>query len=214
WQTWKLSEWATLIEAQSQAFQDHLGRMRSHFTSLNGSWSGKAHDAAYDRIATEHDQDRRLADEVGQLVAALRAADARLAGERRVLLDRVAEAQTPYVLNGNSIDITVTDKWEVTTTSTFAGPVSADALTKLQDEIRARQTAINTAYYNFANAVTEVDQTLNTEAGEIRAKGDLLGNGIDAGTGADAGLTAEQGRLDGETIADGELSPEEIERIA
>ncbi|WP_280257695.1 hypothetical protein [Nocardia abscessus] len=214
WQTWKLSEWATLIETQSQAFQDHLARMRGHFTSLNGSWSGKAHDAAYDRIATEHDQDRKLADEIGQLVAALRAADARLAGERRVLLDRVAEAQTPYVLNGNSIDITVTDKWEVTTTSTFTGPVSADALTKLQDEIRARQTAINTAYYNFANAVTEVDQTLNTEASEIRAKGDLLGNGIDAGTGADAGLTAEQGRADGETIADGKLSPEEIERIA
>ncbi|MET7771425.1 hypothetical protein [Nocardia sp. NPDC005366] len=214
WQTWKLSDWAALIEAQNQTFQDHLARMRGHFTSLDSAWSGKAHDAAYDRIATEHDQDRKLADEVTQLVTALRAADARLGGERRVLLDRVTDAQTPYVLNGNTIDITVTDQWEVTTTSSFAGPVSADALATLQNEIRARQTAVNTAYYNFANAVTEVDQALNTEAGEIRAKGDLLGNGIDAGTGLDAGLTAEQGRADGETLADGKLSSAEIERIA
>ncbi|NEW32984.1 hypothetical protein GV791_10510 [Nocardia cyriacigeorgica] len=212
WQPWKLSEWATLIESQSQAFQDHLGRMRTHFTGLNGSWSGKAHDAAYDRMATEADQDRKLADEVGQLVTALRNADARISGERQALLGRVADAQAPYSLEGQSIIMTVTDQWQVTTTSTFSGKLSTDAVTKLQDEIRNRQTAINTAYFSFANAVTEANQTLDTDAGDIRAKGDLIGNGLES---APAGqLTGEQGKLDGETVADGKLSPEEIARIA
>ncbi|WP_196812256.1 hypothetical protein [Nocardia sp. CNY236] len=109
----------------------------------------------------------------------------------------------------------MSDEWIVTADYRAAGRITEDVRAAVMVEASARQDAINSAYHSFSHAVTEAADAITEASGEIRGRGDLLGNGIDsARVEVDAGLTAEQGREDGETIADGKLSDEEIARIA
>ncbi|WP_446225058.1 TPR repeat region-containing protein [Nocardia sp. IBHARD005] len=216
WQLGRLSEWATNLETANQGYEYQLGRTVSHFQDLHGSWAGKAADAAYGRMDEENNQGRRLATETSELITAVRTGTDRITREREVLLGRVVDAETlPFSIDGKAITFSVGAQWRVLADYTAIRDLTEDIVRQIQAETDSRQGQINSAYFSFATAVEEFATAVTTNAGEIRSRGDILGNGLDvAGTEQTTGLTAEQGRLDGQTIADGKLSPEEIDRIS
>ncbi|MFE9785824.1 hypothetical protein ACFYO7_10630 [Nocardia salmonicida] len=216
WQLGRLTEWATNLETANQAYEHQLGRTVTHFQDLHGSWSGKAADAAYGRMDEENNQGRRLATEISELITAVRTGADRVSREREILLGRVADAETtPFSIDGQSITFSVGAQWRVLADYTAVRDLTEDIVRQIQAETDSRQGQINSAYFSFATAVEEFATTMTTNAGEIRSRGDLLGNGLDvAGTEQTSSVNAEQGKLDGETIADGKLSPEEITRIS
>ncbi|MDO3651250.1 hypothetical protein [Nocardia mangyaensis] len=216
WQLGRLSEWATTLETANQGYEYQLGRTVSHFQDLHGSWAGKAADAAYGRMDEENNQGRRLATETSELVTAVRTGTDRVTREREILLGRVADAETlPFSIDGKAITFSVGAQWRVLADYTAIRDLTEDIVRQIQAETDSRQGQINSAYFSFATAVEEFAAAITTNAGEIRSRGDILGNGLDvAGTEQTTGLTAEQGKLDGQTIADGKLSPEEIDRIS
>ncbi|MFD3705818.1 hypothetical protein ACFWUP_21980 [Nocardia sp. NPDC058658] len=216
WQLGRLSEWATNLETANQGYEHQLGRTVTHFQDLHGSWAGKAADAAYGRMDEENNQGRRLAAETTELITAVRTGTDRVTREREILLGRVADAETlPFSIDGKAITFSVGAQWRVLADYTAVRDLTEDIVRQIQAETDNRQGQINTAYFSFATAVEEFATAITTNAGEIRSRGDILGNGLDvAGTEQTTGLTAEQGKLDGQTIADGKLSPEEIDRIS
>ncbi|MGQ4600540.1 TPR repeat region-containing protein [Nocardia sp. R6R-6] len=212
WRLEKLSEWAGELEADTQEYENQLGKILTHFT--DATWSGKAHDAAADRFTEETDQGRRLSQEILATTAALRVADGRLADERRILLNRVADA----VADGESpIPLTVDDKWTVSVTY-LGAELSAQDRQKVKEKVEHHQGMINGAYYSLMNAVSEVGAAITANAQAIRARGDLLGDGVDAPT-STASDSAALGRDDGEAIRaalrpDGTIDPAVLDQIA
>ncbi|MCC3333404.1 TPR repeat region-containing protein [Nocardia abscessus] len=212
WKLEKLAEWASELEADTQEYENQLGRMLTHFT--DATWSGAAHDAAADRFTEENDQGRRLSQEIRGTAAALRAADARLANERRILLGRVSDA-----LNDpeSPIPLTVDDRWTVAVTY-LGAELPADDRQKVKDKVDHHQGLINAAYYSLMNAVNEVGAAIRAGAQQIRARGDLLGDGIDTPA-ATATDIAELGREDGRAVLaairpDGTVDPAILDQIA
>ncbi|WP_431969585.1 hypothetical protein [Nocardia sp. bgisy134] len=196
WQLGKLSEWAGELEKSTQLYEAQLGRMLVHFT--NTAWSGKAKDAASDRFSEEHDQGRRLTQEILDVATALRAADARLAVERNALLGRVADAEADTT---SPLTLRVADNWVVESTLVFVGNVSEEDLVKVRERIDHHQGLINAAYYSLVNAASEAATSVTAASQEIRVRGDQLANGIDA----PATDFSEAGRLgaeDGKAVAD------------
>ncbi|MBF6424950.1 hypothetical protein GV791_17005 [Nocardia cyriacigeorgica] len=212
WKPEKLSEWATELETDTQFYETQLGQILTHFTGT--SWSGKAHDAASDRFTEEHDQGRKLSQEIRDVAAALRAADQRLANEKRLLLGKVSDAENDLE---SPIPLTVSDKWVVSCTG-IGAHLSADDRKKAIDKVHAHQALINTAYHSLVGAVSEVSAAITTATQEIRVRGDQLGDGIDAPTAApaDSGVL---GKEDGQAVAaairpDGTVDPAVLDQIA
>ncbi|MCP2298339.1 hypothetical protein APR11_004784 [Nocardia amikacinitolerans] len=196
WQLGKLSEWAGELEKSTQLYEAQLGRMLVHFT--NTAWSGKAKDAASDRFSEEHDQGRRLTQEILDVATALRAAETRLAVERDALLGRVADAEADTT---SPLTLRVADNWVVESTLIFVGNVSEEDLAKVRERIDHHQGLINAAYYSLVNAASEAATSVTAASQEIRVRGDQLANGIDA----PATDFSEAGRLgaeDGKAVAD------------
>ncbi|WP_369024010.1 hypothetical protein [Nocardia cyriacigeorgica] len=212
WKPEKLSEWATELEADTQFYETQLGQILTHFTGT--SWSGKAHDAAADRFTEEHDQGRKLSQEIRDVAAALRAADQRLANEKRLLLGKVSDAENDLE---SPIPLVVSDKWVVSCTG-IGAHLSEDDRKKAIDKVHAHQGLINTAYNSLVNAVSEVGVAITTATQEIRVRGDQLGDGIDAPAAApaDSGvLGGEDGKAVREAIRpDGTVDPAVLDQIA
>lgn len=174
WNIAKLSEWAAELEADALVYENQLGRMLTHFGGT--TWSGKAHDAAADRFTEENTQGQRLSQEIRDIATALRAADVRLSGERSALFGRVGDAEhDPESL----LPLRVDDKWVVSATYT-RHDLSAKDTQKVQDRIVHHQGLINAAYYSLDNAVSEAAAAITAGAQEVRARGDLIGDGVDA----------------------------------
>lgn len=196
WQTSRLSQWADEIESQTVGYESQLTRVVAHFSGT--AWSGRAYEAAADRFTEENDQGRRLSQELREAAAILRNADGRLAAERAALLARAQDAEgdrespVPLTVDGN--------KWVVSVTAT-GFHLSGDDKEKVKERVLHHQGLINSAYYSLQNAVSEMANALTVAAQEIRARGDLFGDGVDAPT-PTAGDSAALGREDGQALAE------------
>lgn len=212
WKPEKLSEWATELETDTQFYETQLGQILTHFTGT--SWSGKAHDAAADRFTEEHDQGRKLSQEIRDVAAALRAADQRLANEKRLLLGKVSDAENDAT---SPVKLQVADNWVVSASQT-GGTLSDQDKQTVTDKVNAHQSLINAAYYSLAGAISEVGVAISTATQEIRVRGDQLGDGIDAPTAAPAdsgALGGEDGKAVRDAIRpDGSVDPAVLDQIA
>ncbi|MEV0365104.1 hypothetical protein [Nocardia fusca] len=212
WNTAKLSEWAAELETDTQHYETALGRMLPHFTGTN--WAGAAYDAAADRFTEEHDQGRKLSQEIRDVAGALRNADQRLANERRLLLGKVGEAENDPTC---PVRLQVADNWAVSGTGTGLSQQDQQTVT---DKVHIHQDAINAAYYSLANAISEVGLGITTATQEVRVRGDLVGDGVSV-TSVSPNDSGELGKEDGEALAawaDGSLPDKEnteaLEEIA
>lgn len=192
WNTAKLSEWATELDTDTQHYETELGRMLPHFSGTN--WSGSAHDAASDRFTEEHDQGRKLSQEIRDVAVALRNADQRLANERRLLLGKVGEAENDPTC---PVRLAVKDGWQVTGTGVGLSPQDQQTLA---GKVDAHQAAINAAYYSLADAISEVGVAITTASQEIRVRGDLIGDGVSVAS-LSPNDSGELGEDDGEALA-------------
>lgn len=192
WNTGKLSEWATELETDTQQYETELGRILQHFSGT--SWSGLAHDAAADRFTEEHDQGRKLSQEIRDVAAALRTADQRLGNERRLLLDKVGAAENDPTC---PVPLQVADNWAVSGMGTGLSPEDQQTVT---DKVHAHQAAINNAYYSLANAISEMGVGITAATQEIRVRGDLIGDGV-AVTTLSPNDSGELGKEDGAALA-------------
>ncbi|MEV0682988.1 hypothetical protein AB0I35_03880 [Nocardia sp. NPDC050378] len=208
WKPEKLSEWAQELEDDTTAYEAQLGSMITHFQGT--TWQGAAYSAAYDRFYEENDQGRRLSIEIRDVATALRGADSRLANERRVLLSRVTEAETDAEC---PVGLTVDDSWKVSAKPYTESDYTDEQNRKVKERITHHQGLIDSAKTSLLTAATEVTTAINTASDEVRVRGDQLGNGLDVPT-LTAVDVAALGRQDGETIADGKLSDEEIAQIS
>lgn len=193
WKPEKLSEWAAELEADTKHYEGQLGQVLTHFS--NTTWSGAAYNAASDRFAEENDQGRRLSLEITDVVSALRAADSRLANERRILLGKVSEAENDASC---PVPLEVAENWVVSSARTSGDTLTGEQRQTAIDKVNEHQAAaINTAYHALTDAISEVGLAISTATQEIRVRGDLLGDGIDAATDAPsnaAGLGTEDGK--------------------
>ncbi|MFI1459419.1 TPR repeat region-containing protein [Nocardia carnea] len=207
WNTAKLSEWATELETDTQHYETELGRLLPQFSGT--SWSGAAHDAAADRFTEEHDQGRKLSQEIRDVAVALRNADQRLANERRLLLGKVGEAENDPTC---PVRLQVADNWAVSGTG---ARLSQGDQQKVTDKVHAHQDAINAAYYSLANAVSEVGITITSATQEVRVRGDQIGDGVSV-TSVSPNDSGGLGKEDGEALAtwaDGSLPDKENTEI-
>ncbi|MGS2806121.1 TPR repeat region-containing protein [Nocardia sp. MW-W600-9] len=195
WKPEKLSEWATELETDTQLYETQLARMLIHFQGT--TWAGAAYDAAADRFVEEHDQGRRLSQEVRDAATALRAADGRLANERRVLLGKVSEAENDASC---PVPLKVADNWVVSSARTSGDTLTGEQRQTVIDKVNAHQATINAAYYSLTGAVSEVGVAITTANQAIRVRGDLLGDGIDAPT--EDSKAADLGTEDGKALTD------------
>ncbi|MFC8044664.1 hypothetical protein [Nocardia sp. NPDC057353] len=199
WKPEKLSEWAAEMEADTGYYQAQLGRVLTHFGGAG--WSGRAADAASDRFVEEHDQGRKLAQEIIDVATALRAADQRLADEKRLLLAAVGDVEADPALR-------VADDWVV---SVVAGAV--DEVT-----VAAHQEVVHAAYRSLTGAISEIEVAITAATQKIRVRGDQLGDGVDAPDAAPAdsgGLGSEDGRAVREAIRpDGTIDTEALDEIS
>ncbi|WP_431949379.1 hypothetical protein [Nocardia lijiangensis] len=200
WKTFKLSEWAAELEADTQGYEAQLGRMIAHFTGT--TWSGKAHDAAADRFTEERAQGSRLVQEIKDIATALRTADTRLSNERTTLLGRVTDAENDPEC---PLPLVVTEKWVVSANAS-GFHLSGEDQQKVKDRVLHHQGLINSAYYAMQNAASEAAAAISAAAQEVRVRGDLIGSGLDAEvTPADAGKLGNQ---DGSKLAEWANTPE------
>lgn len=213
WNTGKLSEWATEIDKATGTYETQLSRMVSRFTET--TWSGAARDAAYDRFSEENTEGRKLSQEIADATEALRAADGRLADERRILLGRVADAEADAE---SPLALMVDDRWVVQTKqAVLSGAQIQDDLRKAKERIDHHQGLINTAYHSLAGAISEVATAITSASEKIRARGNLFGSGIDAPvTAADTG---KFGQEDGKAVhdavrPDGTIDKAKLEEIS
>ncbi|MFD4441450.1 hypothetical protein ACFWPK_16920 [Nocardia sp. NPDC058519] len=196
WKPEKMSEWATELETDTQFYETQLAQVLTHFKDT--TWSGAAHDAASDRIVEENDQGRRLSQEVRDVATALRAADVRLANEKRLLLGKVSEAESD---GSCPVPLKVAENWVVSSARTSGDVLTGDDRQTVIDKVNAHQAAINAAYYSLTGAVSEVGVAISTASQEIRVRGDLLGDGVDAATDAPSNA-ADLGNEDGKALTD------------
>ncbi|GGK40638.1 TPR repeat region-containing protein [Nocardia camponoti] len=193
WNTAKLSEWATAIDTNVAAYEAKLGTITGQFA--NAQWTGKAKDAAADRFTEEDTQGRYLSIEIRDIAAALRAADTRLANERRILLGRVADAEHDAE---SPIRLKVDEKWAVSADGTVSDD---EARQKVVERLNHHQGLINTAYYSMMTAASEAATAISTAAQEVRVRGDQFGSGVDA-TDDDFSRSGLLGEEDGKRVRD------------
>ncbi|QIS18206.1 hypothetical protein [Nocardia terpenica] len=139
-------------------FFTQIDGAKKFFTDAT-SWRGASHDAAYNRVAEDHDQARKVGNYVDDLVTAINQAASDIDSHRTVLLGKVADAE--------AAGLTVHDNW------TVHGP---DADTDL---IHTHQAAIDGAYHPFTDAVSTAATKISEAAELVRAAGDLFGSDLD-----------------------------------
>lgn len=169
----------TLVESRNSLMAEADGTVK-HFQELGTSWSGVAYNAAYDRVAQDHDQVRKLALEIDELVAVANQEIGSVESHLRVVQGKVADAQ--------GLGMTVDDAWKVMDYE------NVDAETR-----KAHQDLINSAFWAFENAVSQAAKNISEQAVEIRSAGDLLGSGLDVAA-ADT-QAARFGKDDGTALA-------------
>lgn len=191
---------------------ERLDFARSHFDGVRQDWQGVAYEAAYNRIGQDHEQGKKLAYEVDELVDLATKGASTVAAHHAALLARLNDARAAQLF--------VDDAWKV------LDKEGVDA-----EVIRAHQESINGAYFPFRDAVENLAKQIGDQALEIRSAGDLLGSSLDV---ADADNQAARfGSQDGKALSEAArtrdtamldqiasdmpehvLSPEELRRLA
>lgn len=192
WNFAAVRDWIKRTTESRAQLMEQADGTRNHFQSVD--WQGAAYFAAYDRVAEDHDQVRKLAGEIEELeqVATERIDD--VEAHLRVVQGRVADAQ--------ALGMVVDDAWKVMDYDN----VDADTRT-------AHQDLINAAFWAFEDSVSKAAQRITEQAVEIRSAGDLLGSSLDV---ADADTQAarfgsDDGKALADAIADGDQA--EVDRI-
>ncbi|MBF6176455.1 TPR repeat region-containing protein [Nocardia blacklockiae] len=175
-----MTELATAVTTAAQSCRTELDRTKNHFTEVGSVWSGKAYDAAYDRVGQDHEQGRKLLVEVEDLPGILQAVASSLDSHRTVLLSKVDDAI--------GAGLAVGDGWEVSGADT--------------DAVSSHQGLINTAYHELETAISDGATKITEHAEYIRAAGDLLGSGLDVSADRSAAAGARLGEQDGRALAD------------
>ncbi|MFC3965803.1 hypothetical protein [Nocardia jiangsuensis] len=181
WNVEPVRAWARQLAESRGNEMDEADTTRNHFQAAASAWQGRAYDAAYDRVAQDHDQVRKLATEIDELVGVVEAAANDVEYHRQSLLGRVADAQ--------ALGMVIDDVWKVMDYDTA------------EPEVRqAHQELIDGARWPFEDAVSKAAQRITEQAVETRSAGDLLGSSLDV---ADADTQAACfGRGDGADLAD------------
>ncbi|MEU4311999.1 hypothetical protein [Nocardia sp. NPDC024068] len=170
----------TLVDSRTQLMTEADNTLK-HFSDLGTTWTGLAYDAAYDRVAQDHDQVRKLSLEIDELVTVANQEIGSVESHLRVVQGKVADAQ--------ALGMTIDDAWKVMDYE------NVDAETR-----KAHQDLINSAFWAFENAVSQAAKNISEQAVEIRSAGDLLGSGLDV---ADADTQAARfGKDDGTALAE------------
>ncbi|WP_028477727.1 WXG100 family type VII secretion target [Nocardia sp. CNY236] len=215
WKTEQLVGLADTITKGNGTFDYQIGRMTQQFADIGPSWSGRAHDAAYDRVTEDRRQALKVKYETDDLAAVLTQAADRLFWERDNLLKKVAEVEAPRSL-GIDVPVTVENNWQISLR--WTGDETQEQRNNAEENAKGHQNLINTAWNALRNAAHEVDRLIRAAAQQIRDAGSYFGDGVDApaipGT-ADSQKepTARDGIEDGQAIADGTATDDEIQRI-
>ncbi|WP_245650655.1 TPR repeat region-containing protein [Nocardia harenae] len=181
WNVEPVRAWARQLAESRTDVMDEADTTRNHFQAAASVWQGRAYDAAYDRVAQDHDQVRKLAMEIDELVGVVEAVVNDVEYHRQSLLGRVADAQ--------ALGMVIDDVWKVMDYDTAEPGVR-----------QAHQELIDGARWPFEDAVSKAAQRIAEQAVEIRSAGDLLGSSLDV---ADADTQAARfGRGDGAELAD------------
>ncbi|MBF6069371.1 hypothetical protein IU488_10235 [Nocardia farcinica] len=179
WNFEAVREWIRRASSSRQDLMEHADSTRNYFRDVE--WQGSAYSAAYDRVAQDHDQIRKLSGEVEELeqIAFQHISD--VEAHLRVVQGRVADAQ--------ALGMVVDDAWKV-----------MDYENVDPDTRKAHQDLINAAFWSFEDSVSRAAQRIAEQAVEIRSAGDLLGSSLDV---ADADSQAARfGSEDGKALAD------------
>ncbi|MQY17422.1 TPR repeat region-containing protein [Nocardia macrotermitis] len=180
WNTGRLNDLATTVTTANESMKEQLDKTKKHFSDVHADWSGKAYDAAYNRVGQDYNQGTKLAGEVGELPTVLRQAASSLDSHRTVLLGKVNDAI--------AAGLTVSDRWEVSGTNA--------------DKVHAHQDLINTAYHALNAAATDAAKKITDQAEFIRAAGDLLGSSFDVSDDRTAAAGARLADEDAKALAD------------
>lgn len=181
WDIEPVRAWARRLAESRGTVMNEADSTRHHFQAAASGWQGRAYDAAYDRVAQDHDQVRKLAMEIDELVGVVEAAVDDVEYHRQALLGRVADAR--------ALGMVIDDVWKVMDYDTVEPAVR-----------QAHQELIDGARWPFEDAVSKAAQRIAEQAVEIRSAGDLLGSSLDV---ADADTQAARfGRGDGAELAD------------
>ncbi|MFD3748201.1 polymorphic toxin type 44 domain-containing protein [Nocardia sp. NPDC058633] len=173
WDINKLRVWATEIRRDSADYEAQLYRMNTHFADIG--WSGKAKDAAGDRVAEHVDEGRKLAIENSEFADALDAGASRLDSERSTVRTKVQEAESDVTA---AATFKVSNEWLVEI-DTVEVPINEDGprYKAIPTQKQAHQDAINTAVASLLSAISEFNTAITTNAQEIRTRGNQFGDG-------------------------------------
>lgn len=217
WRPQVLTDLATIIEHESNVtYGDQIAQMPKHFSDLNGAWAGVTFEAASSRVDQDYTQSLKVGQEVIDLVAVVREAGSRLFHEREALLGKATDAEQP-VADLKGATLKVGDNWQISVT--YPADMSAEDREKVLEFANGHQGLINSAWTSLRDASHEADRLMHNAAQQVRDAGSNFGDGIDAavtpGTADNRPeLTAQNGVDDGNAIADGTATPEELDRIA
>ncbi|MFR9753446.1 WXG100 family type VII secretion target [Nocardia sp. 004] len=215
WKTEQLVALADTITKGNGTFDYQISRMTQQFADIGPAWTGRAHNAAYDRVTEDRRQAMKVKYETDDLTTVLTQAADRLFWERDNLLWKVADVEAPLSL-GISLPATVEDNWQISLR--WTGNETQEQRNDAEEKAKGHQDLINAAWNELRNAAHEVDRLIRAAAQQIRDAGSHFGDGVDApaipGT-ADTQKepTAGDGIEDGKAIADGTATDAEIQRI-
>ncbi|MBY8855395.1 hypothetical protein K7711_02795 [Nocardia sp. CA2R105] len=178
WNLQALRDWVTSVHNGNEKMLEQIDKARKFFTDLGDNWVGTAFYAAYDRVGEDHDEARKVYQDISDFLDAFGKSVSNVSSHRDVLRAKASDAE--------GASVKVADNW------TCSGS-NAEA-------VNAHQDAINTAYRELTQAESELGQLLTSRGELIRAAGDLFGSSIEVDEAPTAG--ARLGAEDGKRLAD------------
>ncbi|MEV2218871.1 hypothetical protein AB0E01_03220 [Nocardia vinacea] len=161
WEPWRLSEAGEEISSRSIDFVALAEGTVTQIREAGAHWSGDAYYAAYDRIASDRDLAKKVADETNAVARELITGGRTLTGYRQALLDRVTDATTA--------GFTVSENWTVTAS------VRSDSHD--DQSLNDHQTAITTALNEMLAAQTGIATAIEQATGDVKTQSEQLGSG-------------------------------------
>ncbi|MFF3566869.1 hypothetical protein ACFYXQ_03710 [Nocardia jiangxiensis] len=178
WNLQALRDWATSVHDGNEKMLEQIDKARKFFTDLGDNWMGTAFYAAYDRVGEDHDEARKVYQDISDFLSAFGTSVGNVSSHRDVLRAKASDAE--------GADVKVADNWACS---------GSDA-----EAVNAHQDAINTAYRELTQAESELGRLLTSRGEIIRAAGDLFGSSIEVDEAPSAG--ARLGAEDGKRLAD------------
>ncbi|MFI8971847.1 DUF6973 domain-containing protein [Nocardia asteroides] len=157
WDLDGLQDWVSKLKSVNDGFLDNITSSRNYFTEVASGWQGAAYNAAYERVAEDFEQSRRVFYEVEDVPIGAQSSVTNLWLLRRAALDKYSDA----TLAGYG----VSDDWIVS--GNDKGSISKTDF----------QNALNLAMDALSLEILNLQGILASNSLRIRAAGDLLGSG-------------------------------------